>query len=147
MEKINGAASVLLKAGEVAKMLQTTPTAGKKLLEPLKTFAKENDLPLNILEDYEVSNEPEAHRHEHDLWHCLQGEVIFVCGGELIEPRAKVNKDGSVDEREWKGRTIKGGREVSLKQGDWLFIPAGEPHSHRTNTTARLIIIKIPKVN
>ena len=31
-----------------------------------------------------------------------------------------------------------------LKQGDWLWIPAGEPHQHSATGTARLVIIKIP---
>src|SRR3989344_3888221 len=45
-----------------------SPTAqGKRLLEPLKAMAAELKLPLNILEDKEVSNEAEVHRHEGEL--------------------------------------------------------------------------------
>jgi uncharacterized RmlC-like cupin family protein len=51
-----------------------------------------------------------------------------------------------IDDREWKAKEIKGGTEVVMKPGDWLWIPAGEPHQHKTSTKARLVIIKVPKV-
>lgn len=122
--------------------LRTIPTQGKKHLEPFKTFAKEHSLPLNILEDKEVVNEGEIHDYEDDLWQCLEGSVTFVCGGVLESKKAHPTKKG-----EWSGTGIGGGKEYTLGSGDWLWIPAGEPHIHRTDTTARLIIIKIPKKN
>lgn len=123
----------------VAETLSTQATQGKKLLEPFKAFAKENSLPLNILEDKDVVNEGEIHDNESDLWQCLEGSVTFVCGGVLESRKSHPTKPG-----EWSGSGIGGGKEYTLNPGDILWIPAGEAHLHKTDGTARLIIIKIP---
>lgn len=135
---------VFVSCREVDATLAVPAIPGKRLLEPLKSIASTNGLPLNILEDREVVNEVEVHRHEGDLWGCLEGEVTFVYGGELVEPWAKKLEGGGTDDREIKAKNIHGGTEVTLKAGDWLWIPAGQPHLHRTDKTARLFIIKIP---
>lgn len=135
---------ILVKDYQVKETLKTPAAQGKRLLEPLKTYAAANKLPLNILEDKEVVNEAEVHRHEGDLWFCLEGEVTFLYGGEMVSPWAKKLADGGVDDKEIKANEIKNGTESVLKPGDWLWIPAGQPHSHKTNGTARLAIIKIP---
>lgn len=130
----------------IDETLANSPTPGKKLLEPLKSFGKESGLPINILEDMDIVNEAEVHAHEADLWGCLEGEVTFIYGGELLNPRTKKNPDGSFDERELRAKETKGGTTVILRPGDWLYIPAGEPHQHSAKGVARLYIIKIPKV-
>ena len=135
---------VFVRKSEIDATLATPAAPGKRLLEPLKSRAAAEKLPLNILEDKEVSNEAEVHRHEGDLWQCLEGEVAFVYGGQMLEPWAKPLPDGGTDDREIKAKEIRDGTEVVLKSGDWLWIPAGQPHSHRTEKTARLAIIKIP---
>jgi mannose-6-phosphate isomerase-like protein (cupin superfamily) len=138
---------VLVRKEEIDKTLATEPTAGKKLLEPLKSFAAANKLPLNILEDKEVlNNEAEIHKHEGDLWLCLEGEVKFIYGGELVEPWVKKNPDGTENPNEIKAKQIKNGTEAVLKPGDWLWIPAGQPHQHICPKTSRLYIIKIPSI-
>ena len=128
----------------IDRTLKNEPTPGKKLLEPLKSLAAASKLPLNILEDKEVVNDAEVHKHEGDLWLCLEGEVNFIYGGELVNPWAKKNPDGTLDEREWKAKEIKNGTEVVLYAGDWLWIPEGVPHQHKCSLVARLAIIKIP---
>lgn len=133
----------LVRKEEIAETLASAPAQGKRLLEPLKSRALAEKLPFNILEDTEVSNEAEAHRHEGDFWYCLEGEVTFVYGGELVEPWAKQLPEGGTDDREIKAKEIVSGTEAVLKPGDWLWIPAGQPHSHRAAGTARLVIIKI----
>ncbi len=135
---------VLVRKAFVDETLAAPSTPGKKLLEPLKALAAAKKLPFNILEDTDISNDAEVHMHEADLWLCLEGEVVFTYGGELIDPWFKVNPDGTEDKREIKAKQIKGGTESVLKPGDWLWIPAGEPHSHSCKGTARLAIIKIP---
>ncbi len=61
---MNNNKCVLVRNEEIDKTLATAPTQGKKLLEPLKSFAATNKLPFNILEDKEVlDNEAEVHKH------------------------------------------------------------------------------------
>ena len=136
---------VFVAKQDIDQTLATPATAGKRLLEPLKMFATQNKLPLNILEDKEIENEAEIHEHEADLWYCLEGEVRFIVDGEMVEPFHRPKADGSIDEREWKAKQIKNGQEIKLTVGDWLWIPAGQPHQHICEGTARLAIIKIPK--
>lgn len=138
---------VLIRKEDIAKTLATAPVQGKKLLEPLKSLAAASKMPLNILEDSEVlNNGAEVHTHEADLWLCLEGEAKFIYDGELVEPWFKKNVDGSEDKREVRAKEIRGGTESVLKPGDWLWIPAGQPHQHQCAGTVRLAIIKIPKV-
>ena len=139
---------VYIKKSVIDETLNTSYSESpvKKLLEPLRALSLEGKVPLNILEDVNINNEAEIHKHEADLWLCLDGEVTFIYGGEMVDPWVKKNADGSTDDREWKAKEIKGGTEVILKPGDWLWIPAGEPHQHKTTGKARLAIIKIPKV-
>lgn len=133
-----------MRGEEIIKTLSQEAVPGKRLLEPLKSRALAEQLPINILEDTKVSNEAEVHRHEGDLWYCIEGEVTFVYGGELVEPWAKQLPDGGTDDYEIKAKEITNGTEAVLKPGDWLWIPAGQPHLHKTAGTARLVIIKIP---
>ena len=135
---------VLVKKELIKETLMAEAKQGKRLIEPLKSFALENNLPFKILEDKEIINEAEVHKKEGDLWYCLEGEVQFIYGGELLEPKV-LNKNGIANEDELNSKEIIGGTEVTLRPGDWLWIPAGQPHVHNCPDTARLIIIKIPK--
>lgn len=137
---------VVIKKSQVSETLLSTPTPGKKLLNPLKQFSADKKVPVNVLEDNAVVNDAEVHKHEADLWLCLEGEVTFVYGGEMVDQWVKQNPDGTTDDREWKAKEIRGGTEVVLREGDWLWIPAGQPHQHKTAGIARLIIIKIPNI-
>lgn len=134
-------------SGNVTKAsLEVTPTQGKHHLEPFKTAAR--GTAINLLEDHHVEdNNVEVHRHEADLWICLQGEATFVVGGRLVEPWARRLPDGTEDMRELRAPTkgINGGMEYMLHAGDLLWIPAGQPHVHTTVETARLYIIKVPQ--
>lgn len=129
----------------IKRALDTTPAQGKRSLEPIKTLAAQNNLPIQILEDKEIKNDAEIHMKEGDLWCCLQGEVRFICGGELVDPWFKKNANGGEDKNEIKAKEIRGGSEVILKKGDWLWIPPGEAHQHICLSLARLAIIKIPQ--
>ena len=142
---MNKQSCVVVRKKQIADTLKQESSAGKRLLEPLKSFAAGNELPMNILEDKEISNDAEVHMHEADLWHCLEGGVKFVYGGEMVDPWFGKNPDGSENRDEIKAKEIKGGDTVVLCPGDWFFIPAGQPHSHSCKGTARLVIIKIPQ--
>lgn len=136
---------VYLSKEEVAGVLAQAPVQGKKLMEPLKTLAIEKKLPINLLEDHEVSdNKAEVHTLEHDLWLCLEGEGRFIYGGEMHEPFFSKGKDGTEKKHEIRAYKIIGGAEVAMKPGDWLWVPAGVPHWHGAIKTARYAIIKIP---
>ena len=134
-----------IKKEIIDNTLASASSAGKKLLEPLLSFAKENNLPINILETVNTAAEAEIHKNDSDLFGCLEGEIKFICGGELVNQWKKQNSDGSFDENELKAKEIKNGSEIILKSGDWLYIPAGEPHQHISQGVCRLFIIKIPK--
>lgn len=138
--------SFVVRKADIAKTLKTKPSDGKRLLEPMKTIASAHAVPFNVLEDKNVANDAEVHLHESDLWYCLEGSVTFVCGGTMVRPSHGKRADGTDNPSELKAKTIRGGKKMVLNQGDWLWIPAGVSHSHRTKGTARLIIIKIPKV-
>ena len=138
------AKAVIVRKEKILQTLSAQASPGKRLLEPFKSFAEANRLPLNILEDKEINNEAEVHKFEGDLWHCLEGEVTFNHGGELADPVFSKNADGTTNENELSAKEISGGEKITVKQGDWFWIPPGVPHQHTCIGTARLIIIKIP---
>lgn len=131
--------AILHRKEDIDRYLATAPVRGKHLLEPLKSLAESLGGSLKILEDAYVSdNEAEVHDTERDIWLCLEGQPTFVHGGELVRPR-------QVGDGEWKAKEIKGGTTLVLQPGDWLEIPAFEPHQHNCpDGVARMVIIKVP---
>lgn len=136
--------AVYISKERIDETLAASPIQGKKLLEPLKSLAAKTGAPLNIIELDHHTNVPEVHQFSDDFWYCIEGEVRFFVGGTMIEPRTRVAPDGTLDETEVRAKSIEGSKEILVKSGDWLWIPAGEPHQHTTEGTARLAIIKIP---
>lgn len=133
----------------VDEALAEPPRQGKHHLATFTKFAEKHGLPEGagrILEDCEVDNRVyEVHLDEADLWIGLQGEATFIVGGELVNPQPKKRKDGSLDSREPRSEEVRGETQVhTVEAGDWLYIPPGVPHRHRTEGIARLVIIKIP---
>ena len=129
----------IIKKSDIDKVLALPASAGKKMLFKSSLF------PFGILEDHAVSNDAETHMAEGDLWYCLEGEVNFIYGGELVEPWFVKDKNGNENKNEQKAKEIRGGAEIVLKPGDWLWVAPGEPHRHNCEKTARLAIIKVPK--
>ena len=125
--------------------LANSPTQGKNLLEPLKTLVEKEGVRINILENTKVMNKVEVHLFESDIWYCLEGEAKFLLGGEMVGQYDRIKSDGTVDTQELRAKSLIGAKEVILKPGDWLWIPAGEPHQHGADGTARLVIIKVQK--
>jgi mannose-6-phosphate isomerase-like protein (cupin superfamily) len=131
----------------IEQTLANIPIQGKRALEPLKSLANLQGLPFKILEDHQLlENNAEVHLDEGDLWYCLKGEVRFVCGGQLVDPWPSKASDGSENPPELQAKTIEGGAEVILREGEWLWIPPGEPHQHTCPQTVRMMIIKIPRL-
>lgn len=137
--------AILIQKKIIDETLANEPADGKRLLEPLKSLAAESKIAVNVLEIKNVNSDGEAHKKTIDLFYCLEGEIKFVCGGELTDSWIK-EKDGIQNENEIGGKGIKGGTEYILKYGDWLWIPAGEPHKQICEGVARFIIIKIPQI-
>jgi len=135
---------VFIAKGQVDETLLSPSEQGKRLLEPLKSVSLAKGAPINILEDTNVANDAEVHRHEGDLWIGLEGEVEFVVGGEMVHPWIHEKPDGTRNDREIKAKEIRGGESYVVGKGDILWIPAGVPHLHRTKGIARLFIIKVP---
>ncbi|KKW27889.1 MAG: hypothetical protein UY70_C0006G0038 [Candidatus Kaiserbacteria bacterium GW2011_GWB1_52_6] len=127
---------VIVRKGEISEMLASPSNPGKKMFPPFGGFEGQKSA-FRLLEDTTVSNSPEIHETEGDLWLCLQGEVQFTCGGTLTEPQ-------EVAPNEISGRAIEGSETMTLHEGDWLWIPPGVAHMHAAEKTTRLIIIKIP---
>lgn len=139
--------SFLLTKEDIAKMLAQAPRDGKNMLDPLKSIVEKQHLAFNVIELTEHTNKVEVHKYLNDLWFCLEGEVTFLCGGTMQEPHTRLRSDDTLDETELRARGLEGAKEITVRSGDWFWIPAGEPHQHITKHTARLMIIKIPRSN
>lgn len=131
-----------IKHEDIQASLRAEPVQGKHLLHSFRLFLESigaEDCPIKILEDSFVNpdqNKPEVHDHEEDIWLCLEGAPVFVCGGELVNPK-------NTKPNEWVGDSIRGGEEIMLHPGDFLRIEAREPHQHFCpEGTARMVIIK-----
>lgn len=133
--------AVLIRREEIDKSLHVMPHQGKHLVA-IQAYdlgiRVTPDCPIKILEDCNVSDNPaEVHDNEDDIWLCLEGTPTFTYGGELFRPER-------VKEHEWKAKEIRGGITVTLKPGDWLWIPAFTPHQHNCpDGVARMVIIKV----
>ena len=135
---------VFIRNGVVSESLNQSSVDGKRMLDPFNSFTKGHGAPISILEDKNVSNDAEVHRGEDDLWICISGEVDFIVGGKLHGAEMRKRPDGTENDMEFKAPSIVGGTRYTLKAGDILYIPAGQPHSHETKGEARLFIIKPP---
>jgi mannose-6-phosphate isomerase-like protein (cupin superfamily) len=73
--------------------------------------------------------EVEVHEHWIDYMVIQQGEADFTYGGSLTGAH-----DTAPGEK--RGGTITGGTAVTLRPGDFLMVPAGQPHVTMTNPAA-----------
>lgn len=134
---------ILIPVNIVEESLNQEPVVGKSSLEPLRTFCKEKRIPLRAVADFQSVSRAEWHKHHHDLWHCFEGEGVFICGGEMINPAFKLDSKGQTDKNELEADGIVGGREYPIKAGEWLWIPAGVPHLHQSKGGARYFVVKM----
>lgn len=82
--------------------------------------------------------EVEVHEHWIDYMVIQQGEAEFTFGGTLSGAH-----DTAPGER--RGGTITGGTVVTIKPGDFLVVPAGQPHVTmiKPGSNFRAIVVKI----
>lgn len=65
--------------------------------------------------------EAEVHLSDTDIFYVLEGQAMFVTGGEIVEPR-------NISATEIRGRQLSGGEERRIGKGDVITIPRGVPH-------------------
>ena len=63
----------------------------------------------------------EVHTRETDVIYVLDGEVTFVTGGHVVDPKP-------IAPDEIRGPGIQGGQARKLTKGDVIIVPAGVPH-------------------
>lgn len=126
----------LITAKTVKDFFDSFHRIGSHIVPGSKKLYKDG-FPILFVQNYKVDNRPaEIHLHEDDVFFCMYGEARFVIGGRLINPWTKDCLTFFAD-------TIKGGREVVLKEGDWLHIPAGQPHQHFTSFLCHFMVVKL----
>jgi len=135
---------VLVRKEDIEDSLRNNPSEGSKMLEPFNAFKKEHNLPFGIIEDSNVTDLARVHKNKGELWHCLEGDPVFICGGSLSNPSFEKDSFGNDIENELISDLIREGEEVFLKAGDWIWIPAGVVHQRKCERTVRLIVIEIP---
>ena len=63
----------------------------------------------------------EVHENFADIFFVVQGKATLLSGGEVQDEK-------TVSPGELRGTAVKNGSSTSLKEGDFLHIPAGVPH-------------------
>ena len=122
---------------EEIKKMCNVPTGQGSTVIPASLELFNQGLPIRVVRHCAVAGSvAELHLHEDDLWLCIEGEASFVLGGKLINPRTE---DGLT----YLADSILEGEVVTMRAGDWLHIPAGQPHQPVTSMSADLIIIKL----
>ena len=87
---------------------------------------------INTIRDKD--GQAEIHADWNDNMFVQEGEATFVTGGTAVD--AKVTAPG-----EQRGSAIKGGATMTMKPGDYFFVPAGTPHQMKVAAGQRIRFI------
>ena len=87
---------------------------------------------INTIRDKD--GQAEIHADWNDNLFVQEGEASFVTGGTAVD--AKVTAPG-----EQRGTAIKGGNTMTMKAGDYFFVPAGTPHQMKVGAGQRIRFI------
>ncbi|HWY66141.1 MAG TPA: hypothetical protein VNX61_13090 [Rhizomicrobium sp.] len=87
---------------------------------------------INTIRDKD--GQAEIHADWNDNLFVQEGEASFVTGGTAID--AKVTAPG-----EQRGTAIKGGATMTMRAGDYFFVPAGTPHQMKVAPGQRIRFI------
>ena len=87
---------------------------------------------INTIRDKD--GQAEIHADWNDNLFVQEGEASFVTGGTAVD--AKVTAPG-----EQRGTSIKGGNTMTMKAGDYFFVPAGTPHQMKVAPGQRIRFI------
>ena len=134
--------SVLLAKAMLDETLAQEPQTGKRDMTPFSALAKSLGVPMTMIEAKATTGKVEIHRRHADVWLCIDGTATIRCDGTAPDATVRV-KDGVANEYELRGDAIEGGVDHALLAGDWLFIPAGQPHQLIAPDYARFIVVKV----
>lgn len=87
---------------------------------------------INTIRDKD--GQAEIHADWNDNLFVQEGEASFVTGGTAVD--AKVTAPG-----EQRGTAIKGGATMTMRAGDYFFVPAGTPHQMKVASGQRIRFI------
>ena len=87
---------------------------------------------INTIRDKD--GQAEIHADWNDNLFVQEGEASFVTGGSAVD--AKTTAPG-----EQRGTAIKGGTTMTMKPGDYLFVPTGTPTQMKVATGRRIRFI------
>ena len=87
---------------------------------------------INTIRDKD--GQAEIHADWNDNLFVQEGEASFVTGGTAVD--AKLTAPG-----EQRGTSIKGGNTMTMKAGDYFFVPAGTPHQMKVAAGQRIRFI------
>jgi mannose-6-phosphate isomerase-like protein (cupin superfamily) len=87
---------------------------------------------INTIRDKD--GQAEIHADWNDNLFVQEGEASFVTGGTAVD--AKVTAPG-----EQRGTSIKGGTTMTMRPGDYFFVPAGTPHQMKVAPGQRIRFI------
>ena len=87
---------------------------------------------INTIRDKD--GQAEIHADWNDNLFVQEGEASFVTGGTAVD--AKVTAPG-----EQRGTAIKGGATMTMRAGDYFFVPAGTPHQMKVAPGQRIRFI------
>jgi mannose-6-phosphate isomerase-like protein (cupin superfamily) len=87
---------------------------------------------INTIRDKD--GQAEIHADWNDNLFVQEGEASLVTGGTAID--AKVTAQG-----EQRGTAIKGGATMTMRAGDYFFVPAGTPHQMKVAPGQRIRFI------
>jgi mannose-6-phosphate isomerase-like protein (cupin superfamily) len=97
--------------------------------------------PYNVnMELRNMGQAASVHETEAELFYVIEGAGTLVTGGKLIDERRTNPENLS-------GTGIQGGVSRRVAKGDWILVPAGEPHQYPAVEAGglRLMSMHLPK--
>jgi mannose-6-phosphate isomerase-like protein (cupin superfamily) len=107
--------------------------------ETLKKYASD----YTMLAYRSKSGKAELHEKFADFYFVLSGEATLVSGGKMVNSAA-ISTPGEV-----RGDSVQDGKEIKLKKGDIVHIPANIPHQLvlAKGATFQYFIVKVQEIN
>jgi mannose-6-phosphate isomerase-like protein (cupin superfamily) len=87
---------------------------------------------INTIRDKD--GQAEIHADWNDNLFVQEGQATFVTGGAAVD--AKMTAPG-----EQRGTAIQGGNSMTMRAGDYFFVPAGTPHQMKVAPGQRIRFI------